>query len=242
MEPDDRGRRTARPTSAGRSLRTWGICGLMLLATMLNYMDRQALAQQATEIRGALQLSNEDYGRLEIGLRPGVRRRRHRHGALADRLSLRWLYPAILLGWSAVGFATGWVTSYRELFVCRVLLGFFEAGQWPCALVASQRLLSRQQRPLGNSILQSGASLGAIATPIVVLLLNRGEPSELAAAVPRHRCGGPGLGRRLAGGDPPARPADRSGRPWTRRSRRPSRRDSPRERCRRGPTTSRADR
>ena len=28
-------------------LRTWAICGLMLLATMLNYMDRQTLAQQA---------------------------------------------------------------------------------------------------------------------------------------------------------------------------------------------------
>src|SRR4029077_7597063 len=59
-----------------------------------------------------------------------------------------------------------------------VMLGFFEAGQWPCALAASQRLLSRRNRPLGNSILQSGASLGAIVTPIVVLLLNDGEPGS----------------------------------------------------------------
>ena len=79
--------------------------------------------------------------------------------------------PAVLLGWSLVGYATGWVTTYRELLVCRVLLGFFEAGQWPCALVTAQRLLSRRDRPLGNSIIQSGASLGAIATPVVVLYL-----------------------------------------------------------------------
>jgi len=89
---------------------------------------------------------------------------------------LRWLYPAILLGWSAAGFMTGWVNNYTELFPCRVMLGFFEAGQWPCALAASQRLLPRDQRPLGNSILQSGASLGAIATPPIILLLNSGEP------------------------------------------------------------------
>ena len=38
------------------SLRAWGICGLMLVATMLNYMDRQALAQQATEISRDLNL------------------------------------------------------------------------------------------------------------------------------------------------------------------------------------------
>jgi ACS family hexuronate transporter-like MFS transporter len=56
------------------------------------------------------------------------------------------------------------------------MLGFFEAGQWPCALAASQRLLSSRQRTLGNSILQSGASLGAIATPQVILLLNKGGP------------------------------------------------------------------
>jgi MFS transporter, ACS family, hexuronate transporter len=84
----------------------------------------------------------------------------------------------VLAGWSTVGFATGWVSSYRELLICRVLLGFFEAGQWPCALITSQRLLSRRDRPLGNSILQSGASLGAIATPFVVIALTTSAPES----------------------------------------------------------------
>ena len=154
------------------ALRTWAICGLLLLATMLMYMDRQALAQQKTEILGSLQLSNEDYGRLEKGFGLAFAVGGIVTGVIADRISPRWLYPAVLLGWSAVGFATGWVTSYNELLVCRVLLGFFEAGHWPCALVTAQRLLARSNRPLGNSILQSGASLGAIATPVVVLLFD----------------------------------------------------------------------
>ena len=145
------------------------------------YMDRQALAQQTTEITGELELSNEDYGRLETGFGLAFAVGGIVTGLIADRISPRWLYPVVLLGWSAVGFATGWVTSYRELLVCRVLLGFFEAGHWPCALVTAQRLLSRRDRPLGNSILQSGASLGAIATPIVVLAL---EPAT------RPRAGG----------------------------------------------------
>jgi ACS family hexuronate transporter-like MFS transporter len=153
--------------------RTWGICGLMLLATMLNYMDRQTLAQQATEIREELGLSNEDYGWMESGFGVAFAVGGIVTGFITDRVSLRWLYPAILLGWSAVGFLTGWVTSYHQLLACRVLLGFFEAGQWPCALASAQRLLSSRDRPLGNSILQSGASFGAIITPIVVLMLNR---------------------------------------------------------------------
>jgi ACS family hexuronate transporter-like MFS transporter len=165
---------SARPATPTR---TWGICGLMLLATMLNYMDRQTLAQQATDIRAALELSNEDYGWLETGFGLAFAVGGIVTGGIADRLSLRWLYPAILLGWSAVGFLTGWVTTYRELLLCRILLGFFEAGQWPCALAASQRLLPVHQRPLGNSILQFGAPVGAIATPGVILLLNHGGPS-----------------------------------------------------------------
>jgi ACS family hexuronate transporter-like MFS transporter len=152
-------------------LRTWAILGLLLLATMLMYMDRQALAQQKTEILGALKLSNEDYGQLEQGFGLAFAIGGILTGFFADRISPRWLYPAVLMGWSTVGFATGWVTTYHELLTCRVLLGFFEAGHWPCALVTAQRLLARSDRPLGNSILQSGASLGAIATPIVVLLL-----------------------------------------------------------------------
>ncbi len=154
--------------------RVWAVCGLMLLATMLNYMDRQALAQQASDIRSELRLSNEDYGNLEFGFGIAFAIGGVGTGFLVDRFSLRWIYPAILLAWSVIGFLTGYVSTYRELMIFRILLGFFEAGQWPCALAASQRLLSRSNRALGNSILQSGASLGAIATPLIVLMLNQG--------------------------------------------------------------------
>ena len=151
--------------------RAWFICVLMLLATMLNYMDRLALSQQATEISRDLVLTNEDYAGVEEGFGLAFAVGGIVWGLAVDRISPQWLYPIVLLGWSLVGYATGWVTTSRELLACRVLLGFFEAGQWPCALVTAQRLLSSRDRPLGNSIIQSGASLGAIATPIVVLYL-----------------------------------------------------------------------
>ncbi len=177
---DPRPTSSVSPPAAEResALRAWGICGLLLLATMLMYMDRQTLAQQKTEILRALNLSDRDYGWLETGFGLAFAVGGIVTGLIADRVSPRWLYPIVLLGWSSVGFATGWATSYRELLVCRVLLGFFEAGHWPCALVTSQRLLSRRDRPLGNSILQSGASLGAIATPVVVLLLTSEAPES----------------------------------------------------------------
>ena len=114
------------------SIRPWVICALMLLATMLNYMDRLALSQQATEISRDLNLTNEDYAGIEEGFGIAFAIGGVVSGLAADRINPRWLYPGVLLCWSLVGCATGWVTTYRELLVCRVFLGFFEAGQWPC--------------------------------------------------------------------------------------------------------------
>jgi ACS family hexuronate transporter-like MFS transporter len=146
----------------------WGVCGLLLLATMLNYMDRQTLSQSSTDITKELRLTNKDYGTLELAFGMAFAAGGVTLGLVADRVSLRWLYPAVLIAWSAAGFATGWARSFQDFLICRILLGFFEAGQWPCALSASQRLLPQHDRALGNSILQSGASLGAIITPLIV--------------------------------------------------------------------------
>jgi ACS family hexuronate transporter-like MFS transporter len=150
---------------------TWSVCGLMLLSTMINYMDRQSLAQMAGRICGELRLDNAQYGLLETGFGLAFACGSIITGMLADRVSVRWLFPALVVAWSAVGFATSWATDFMSLLVCRILLGLFEAGQWPCAYVTTQRLLSRRNRTLGNSVLQSGVSLGAIFTPLVVLAL-----------------------------------------------------------------------
>jgi ACS family hexuronate transporter-like MFS transporter len=150
---------------------TWSVCGLMLLSTMINYMDRQTLAQMARRICGELHLSNTQYGQLETGFSLAFAAGGIITGVLADRISVRWLFPALVVAWSAVGFATSWATSFTGLLLCRVLLGLFEAGQWPCAYVTTRRLLSRRNRTLGNSILQSGVSIGAVLTPLVVLAL-----------------------------------------------------------------------
>jgi ACS family hexuronate transporter-like MFS transporter len=175
----------------------WWVCGLLLLALVLNYMDRQTLSQTITAIERDIQLNNTQYGRLEKGFGYAFAFGGLAFGIVVDRVSVRWLYPFVLLGWSAAGLATGYADhlgrvvtpllagwcdvqalsltddpsiteSYLGFLVCRVILGFFEAGQWPCALVTTQRLLSPADRSFGNSILQSGASLGAILTPFVV--------------------------------------------------------------------------
>jgi ACS family hexuronate transporter-like MFS transporter len=171
----------------------YSVCSLLLLATMLNYMDRQTLAQLGTTIQERFGLNNTEYAALDSGFSLAFATGVLLFGMFADWLSVRWLYPSVLIGWSLAGIATGFADNlgalipssvdsligfnperasvrnpYVGFMACRVALGLFEAGHWPCALVTTQRILSRRDRSFGNSLLQSGAALGAIFTPLIV--------------------------------------------------------------------------
>ena len=149
----------------------WWICGLLLCASAINYMDRQTLANAAVRISQQFHLNQEQYGNLELGFGWAFAAGSLVFGILADRFPVRWVYPGALFLWSVMGFATGVVESYSGLLVCRTLLGFFEAGHWPCAVKTTQRLLDPADRSMGNSVLQSGTSIGAIVTPLVMRFL-----------------------------------------------------------------------
>ena len=181
-----------RPRAAGTldrerqtPLRTWGICGLMLLATMLNYMDRQTLAQQATEIRGELEAQQRGLRPARDGLRPGVRRRRHRHG-----VHRRPGQPPLALPGDPPGLVGRRFRDRLGHELSRALrsAGSCSASSRPASGPAPWRPRSgcspAGNRPLGNSILQSGASLGAIATPDRHSAAQQRRARGLAAAVP----------------------------------------------------------
>lgn len=166
--------------------RAWLICIVLLLATMLNYMDRQALAVTLPTLKQEFQLTESRVGMVEGCFGYAFAAGSLLFGLLADRWGPRWLYPVALIGWSLAGIATsaagqpeitGWFEipgdppgtgTYRWLLLCRVVLGLFEAGHWPCALLTVRAILPRRELALGNGILQSGASIGAIAVPLYI--------------------------------------------------------------------------
>jgi ACS family hexuronate transporter-like MFS transporter len=165
-------------TRARSSAWKWWVCALLLAASSINYMDRQTLANASVRITREFQLSQEQYGNLELVFGWAFAVGSLVFGWLADRLPLRWLYPVVLTLWSVVGFCTGLVNGYSGLLICRTLLGLFEAGHWPCAIKTTQRLLDPRDRTMGNSVLQSGTSIGAIITPLLMNWMMTNEPGS----------------------------------------------------------------
>jgi ACS family hexuronate transporter-like MFS transporter len=160
-----------RPLPARSASWKWWVCGLLLLATMLNYMDRLTLNLTSKLILRHFRLDEGDYAQLESAFAFAFALGAIVFGWMADRWSVRWLYPAALLGWSVAGLVTGLSKTFLQLLLCRFALGLFEAGNWPCALRTTQHILAPAERTLGNSILQSGAAVGAIVTPLIVVAL-----------------------------------------------------------------------
>ncbi|HSJ01140.1 MAG TPA: MFS transporter, partial [Verrucomicrobium sp.] len=163
---------------ASRSSWRWWVTGLLLLATTINYMDRVTLSVASVRVTREMGLSEAQYGDLELAFGWAFAAGSLFFGILADRIRIFYLYPIVLAGWSLMGMATGWVNGYGTLLLCRALLGFFEAGHWPCALKTTFALLNEKDRTLGNSILQSGASIGAVITPQIMKLLLTDEPGS----------------------------------------------------------------
>jgi ACS family hexuronate transporter-like MFS transporter len=149
----------------------WVIVVMLLLATVVNYMDRQTIGSVSSFIKRDFLLKEEGYGSLESWFAYTYAIFLIVSGFLADRWDLRWLYAVALLVWSGAGFATGFVTSLVGLQVCRAVLGAGEAFNWPVAVGVVRRLFPREARAFANSVFNTGVTFGAVFTPLLVLAM-----------------------------------------------------------------------
>src|SRR4051812_15180467 len=78
----------------------WIICGMLLLASAINYMDRQTLANASVRISREFGLTQAQYGSVEAVFGYAFAAGSLVFGWLADRMALRWLYAWVLALWS----------------------------------------------------------------------------------------------------------------------------------------------
>ena len=170
--------------------RAWfvGLFVLLFCATFLNYSQRFVFTQNTTKIQaafafeGTVDANDPDtpsvernvgaYSQAASKFSLGFAFGSLLFGVLADVISVRWLYPIVVVVWSIAGICSGMTESVFGLATSRFVLGLFESGHWPCALRTTQRTFLPAHRTAANSILQSGASIGAVLTPLLVLAVH----------------------------------------------------------------------
>lgn len=156
-------------TIAGTFWNKWGLCLFLLLATTLNYLDRQTLSILAPGLQKEMGFDNEALGWLFSVFYYTYTFAQFAVGFWLDRTHLRWAFALAVLAWSAVSSVTGLVTGFAGLLICRLLLGVMESPNWPAALRMVSRALPPEERALGNGIFTSGTSVGALIAPGLIL-------------------------------------------------------------------------
>src|SRR5215475_3193758 len=145
---------------------------LLVVAGVVNYIDRATLAVANPLIREDLGLSIADMGYLLSAFLWAYAFAQLPTGAMVDRLGPRILLTMGLTLWSLAQLLGGLVRSFGEFFGARVLLGIGEAPQFPTGARVVRDWFNQRDRGLATGVFNCASSLGtAIAVPLLTFLM-----------------------------------------------------------------------
>lgn len=149
----------------------WFVISLIGLATVINYIDRNALAVMWPAVSKEIGADKSDYALLVTVFMIAYAFGQSLFGKIFDVIGTRMGFALSILVWSISIGLHALVRSIGLLALLRVTLGVSEAGNWPGAAKANAIWFPPRERALAQGIFNSGAALGAIVSaPLVAVL------------------------------------------------------------------------
>ena len=153
----------------------WWVVGLVALATVINYIDRQAItvlwpAQMAPSMFPDM---DADGHKVILGVVSSVFIFAYAFGQAIFGKIFDWVGTrigfALSIGiWSLATALHAFAKGVLSLSIFRALLGVAEAGAWPGAAKANAEWFPTKERAFAQGIFNSGAAIGGIiAIPLI---------------------------------------------------------------------------
>lgn len=193
----------ARPTMASRvSYFRWVICGLLFLASTINYIDRQVIGLLKPTLQAQFGWSEIDYADIVFAFQLAYAIGFLVAGRFIDKVGTRVGFAVALTVWSAAAIAHAFAPAFGSamapilgavgltytasvagFMTARFMLGIGEAGNFPAAIKTVAEWFPKRERALATGIFNSGTNIGALLTPLVVpwITLNYGWRSAFIA-------------------------------------------------------------
>jgi ACS family hexuronate transporter-like MFS transporter len=169
----------------------WVICGLLFLATTINYIDRQVLSLVKEFLDAQYGWNKAQFGLVNSMFQGAYGIGLLWFGWFVDRRGVKLGYAVSMIGWSLAAMAHALVAllpmdahivAFGRVFeitalsvgafgFCRVLLGLSEAGNFPSAIKGTAMWFPKSERAFATSLFNAGSNVGAILAPMVVPLL-----------------------------------------------------------------------
>ncbi|GEB72343.1 MFS transporter [Pseudoalteromonas carrageenovora] len=155
----------------------WWVIVLIALATIINYIDRQALSVLWPDIveemfpdESALE-RKQIYANISIVFVFAYAFGQAIFGKIFDWVGTRLGFVLSIGVWSLATVAHAFAQGVLSLSIFRAILGVAEAGNWPGAAKGNAEWFPTKERALAQGIFNSGAAIGGIiAIPLIAYL------------------------------------------------------------------------
>lgn len=149
--------------------RMWLPSSLMTSCSLLSYIDRQTLAVLSPMIIAQTDLTDASYGDAVSAFSIAYMIGNPLWGALLDHIGLRIGMLLAVSLWTIASASHAMVFGFVGFAVARAVLGFGEGAAFPGAMRTAIVSLPPEKQGRGIGLGYSGASLGALLTPILVV-------------------------------------------------------------------------
>jgi MFS transporter, ACS family, hexuronate transporter len=149
----------------------WWIVGMLFVASMLNYVDRQVLSQLKTTIQSDLGFGDIEYGNIVNAFLIAYGIAYLVSGRLTDWLGTRASMMLFITWWSIANILHSFARSATSLGFFRVLLGLGEAGNYTVGPKVVAEWFPAKERALAIGVYTLGAAIGAAAAPPLIIFL-----------------------------------------------------------------------
>jgi ACS family glucarate transporter-like MFS transporter len=160
---------------SGRTYSRLVTLALLVGMAMLLYLTRFAPSPATDQMTQDLGVTREEFGRAVASFFFAYALLQIPAGLLLDFWSVRWPLAIFVFGWSIATGLMSLVDGLTGIMLCRIALGFTQAGAYPAAAAAIGRWFPKEERARANSSVATGGRAGGLIalalTPILMALL-----------------------------------------------------------------------
>ena len=155
----------------------WWVIGLIALATIINYVDRQSINVLWPEISEELYPDKtvderkEIYSLISVIFVFSYAFGQALFGRIFDWVGTRLGFALSISVWSIATALHALARSFMSFAIFRSMLGIAEAGNWPGAAKGNAEWFQTKERAFAQGLFNSGAAIGGIvAIPMIAFL------------------------------------------------------------------------
>ncbi len=157
----------------------WFVCGLLFLATTINYMDRSVFSLIEPKLHDlpfmgwngadpAHTVFNNNFGNVLIYFQVAYGLGLLVSGRIIDKLGTKLGYAVAIGIWALSSMSHAFVGSVLGFGLARFMLGLGESGNFPAALKATSEWFPQEERALSTGLWNSGTNLSSIVAPLLI--------------------------------------------------------------------------